>query len=143
MNKKLYATCGILLTVLLIALVCSYIPFLKTNEGFEEGVTNGNTTSQGTTIVSQPLQGNTVVSPPLQGNTVVSPPLQGNTVVSPPLQWNTVVSPPLQRASGVRPYSLINNAKKLKTQANIKFTALSSENKIKFRNIIKDILANT
>jgi len=60
MNKKLYPTCGILLTVLLIALVCSYVPFLKTNEGFEEGATDGNTTSQGATIASSHLQGTTV-----------------------------------------------------------------------------------
>lgn len=102
MNKNLYTTCGLLLTVILIALVFSYIPFFKTNEGFEEGI-EGNTTAQGATIVSRPLR----------------------------------------LAAGARTHSLINHAKKLKNRANSTFTSLSSDNKIKFRNIIKDILANT
>jgi len=103
MNKKLYATCGILLAVLLIALVCSYVPFLKTNEGFEEGATDGNTTSQGATIASSPLQGTTVSTQT----------------------------------------SLITYANRLKNRTNARFATLSSDDKIKFREIIKDIVANT
>ena len=117
MNKKLYATCGILFTVLLIALVSSYIPFLKTNEGFEEGSTDGNTSAQSATI----------------GTTVMSPPLQQTTVMSPPLQQTTVPTQP----------TLINYANRLKNRTNARFATLSSDDKIKFRDIIKDIVSNT
>jgi hypothetical protein len=113
MNKKLYATCGILLTVLLIALVSSYIPFFKTNEGFEEGVTNGNTSAQSATI--------------------------GTTVMSPPLQQTTVSTPPLQQTTDSTQPTLIDYANRLKNRTNARYATLSNDDKQKFSNIIKDI----